>query len=203
MSSFTGAQWSEYLAKTGQLPAHSTCQLASKKCIETFKEDQVSLVAVDLGCGAGRDLSFLVSQGFYVHAVDSNEDVFQIHKPLVEMKKASLCVLEMENFVWLSQKVHLINASASLPFVNPDKFQMLWQKISNNLLPQGYFSGHFFGKNDSWSKKMQMSFHSKTELEIMFEAFEIILFQEEEYDGPSGSEILKHWHRFNIVAKKK
>jgi len=65
--------------------------------------------------------------------------------------------------------------------------------------------GNFFGLNDSWTKiKEQMVFLSKEQVLDLFKgSFEIIQFNEIEKDGKTGLGKIKHWHIYNIIAKKK
>lgn len=68
----------------------------------------------------------------------------------------------------------------------------------------GYFVGNFFGVNDLWHKtKDQMVFMTKEEVINMFEEFEIIVFKEIEKDDKTGLGKMKHWHIYDIIAKKK
>ena len=63
--------------------------------------------------------------------------------------------------------------------------------------------GNFFGINDSWvSIKKDMVFLSKKEVLKLFDRFELIDFQENERDGKTGLGGIKHWHTFDIIAKK-
>ena len=43
----------------------------------------------------------------------------------------------------------------------------------------------------------------KEEVLKLFEDFEIISFNEVERDGKTGLGKIKHWHTFEIIAKKK
>ena len=72
-------------------------------------------------------------------------------------------------------------------------------------LKNGYFVGNFFGLNDSWTKiKKEMTFLSKEQtLDLFKNSFEIIHFNEIEKDGKTGLGIMKHWHIYNVIAKKK
>ena len=58
---------------------------------------------------------------------------------------------------------------------------------------------------DSWVNiKEQMVFLSKEQvLELFKESFEIIEFNEVEKDGKTGLGKMKHWHIYNVIAKKK
>lgn len=65
--------------------------------------------------------------------------------------------------------------------------------------------GNFFGPNDSWAKiKEQMIFLSKEKvLDLFKNSFEVVQFSEIEKDGKTGLGKMKHWHIYNIIAKKK
>ena len=58
--------------------------------------------------------------------------------------------------------------------------------------------------NDSWRPiKEEMVFLSKEQvLELFKNKFDIIEFKEIEKDGKSGLEKIKHWHIYNVIAKK-
>lgn len=72
-------------------------------------------------------------------------------------------------------------------------------------LKSGYFVGNFFGLNDSWTKiKKQMVFLSKEQILNLFkDSFEIIYFNEIEKNEKTGLGKMKHWHIYDIIAKKK
>jgi hypothetical protein len=65
--------------------------------------------------------------------------------------------------------------------------------------------GNFFGLNDSWVNiKEQMVFLSKEQvLELFMSSFEIVHFNEVERDGKTGLGKMKHWHIYNVIARKK
>lgn len=68
----------------------------------------------------------------------------------------------------------------------------------------GYFVGNFFGVKDSWANiKEKMVFLEKEEVLKLFEQFEIIQFEELEKDGRTGLGKMKHWHIYEVIAKKK
>ena len=58
---------------------------------------------------------------------------------------------------------------------------------------------------DSWVNiKEQMVFLSKEQvLELFKNSFDIIEFNEVEKDGKTGLGKMKHWHIYNVIAKKK
>ena len=103
------------------------------------------------------------------------------------------------------EKNNLIVANFSIPFCKKDNFNEFWNKICNSILKDGYFVGNFFGLNDSWIKiKEKMVFLSKEQVLELFEnSFEIIDFNEIEKNGKTGLGKTKHWHIYNVIAKKK
>lgn len=49
-----------------------------------------------------------------------------------------------------------------------------------------------------------MTFLSKEQvLDLFKDYFKIICFNEFEKDGKTGEDKIKHWHIFNVIAKKK
>ena len=67
----------------------------------------------------------------------------------------------------------------------------------------GYFVGNFFGENDSQNEtKPQMTFLTKVQAMELFENFEIIRFKEIEKDDLTRLGNMKHWHIFDVIAKK-
>lgn len=48
-----------------------------------------------------------------------------------------------------------------------------------------------------------MTFLTKEQVLRLLESFEIIKFEEVEKDGKTGLGKIKHWHTFEIIAKKK
>ena len=98
--------------------------------------------------------------------------------------------------------VDLINASFSLPFSSPDAFPALWDKIVAALHPGGRFSGHLFGNHDSWAVNSSMNHHTRKQVELLLEPFEIEMLDEEDKPGKTALGQVKHWHIFNIVARK-
>ena len=51
--------------------------------------------------------------------------------------------------------------------------------------------------------KKDVFFLKREEVENLFEQFDIISFNEIEKDGKTGLGKLKHWHTFEVIAKKK
>lgn len=160
--------------------------------------------AVELGCGAGRDTVYLIRNGWNVLAIDRED---------VETRIVSkLLVEELEQFEFFKQRFeaiklensNLVVANFSLPFCNKNNFKELWAKINHSILKDGYFVGNFLGDKDEWKiAKEKMTFLTKDQVMELFRNFEIVEFKEVEKDGLTGLGKMKHWHIFNVIAKKK
>lgn len=160
--------------------------------------------AVELGCGAGRDTVYLIRNGWNVLAIDRED---------VETRIVSkLLVEELEQFEFFKQRFeaiklensNLVVANFSLPFCNKNDFKKLWAKINHSILKDGYFVGNFLGDKDEWKiAKEKMTFLTKDQVMELFRDFEIVEFKEVEKDGLTGLGKMKHWHIFNVIAKKK
>lgn len=159
--------------------------------------------AIELGCGAGRDTVYLIKNNWYVLAIDRENVKSRIAE--------KLSIEELKQFKFLKQefecieleKNNLVVANFSLPFCNKNNFKELWNKINKSIVNKGYFVGNFFGDNDEWkSTKDEMTFLTKDQTIQLFEDFEIVEFKEVEKDDVTGLGKMKHWHIFNVIAKK-
>ncbi len=160
--------------------------------------------AIELGCGAGNDTVYLIKNNWNVLAID-REDVEKRIKKRLNIEELEKFRFQKQNFEDIElEKSNLIVANYCLPFCNKNNFKELWSKINNSLLKDGYFVGNFFGKNDSWNGvKTEMIFLSREQVINLFDGFDIVRFDEFENDGLTGLEKMKHWHTFNVIAKKK
>ena len=160
--------------------------------------------AIEIGCGAGRDTVYLIKNGWNVLAID-REDTKKIISSRLNEKEKEHFRFEIQNFESIElENNNLIVANYCIPFCDKNIFDEFWQKIIKSILKEGYFVGNFFGVNDEWvSYKKQMIFLEKEQVLKLFEnLFEIIFFEEVEKDGTTGMGKKKHWHLYNVIAKK-
>lgn len=159
--------------------------------------------AIELGCGTGNDTIYLIKKGWNVLSIDREDVETRISKRLnkEELKNFSFQKQEFESIKL--GKSNLIVANNSLSFCQKDKFKELWDKIKKSISNKGYFIGNFFGIKDEWNvENSQMIFLTKEQVLELFTDFEIICFKDIEKDMLIGLGKMKHWHVFNIIAKK-
>jgi SAM-dependent methyltransferase len=158
--------------------------------------------ALDLGCGAGVDAKEMSGQGLSVTAVDVNPEVKKFFK---DSEEISVQISSFQEFDF--QKYDFIFSRSALVFLPPHDFEKVIRKIKKSLNFNGVIAIRLWGINDSAAKrperKGKMTFVSKEQLENMFCDFEIIELTEEEKDGKTALGQPKHWHFFNLIARKR
>ncbi len=205
--------WPSYFDKVAGKPSRETLVAAldaferegvpSAQGSASCDKDQQPPLAIDLGCGEGRDTAELLRRGWRVLAIDGHPDGLRRlrerdleHRDRLEILHAPFEGLDLP-------RATLINASFCLPFCPPDHFANLWQTIVNAIEPGGRFAGQLFGDRDDWASIPDRSHQTRAEAEALLAAdFTIELFQEVEADGKDVLENPKHWHRFDIVATR-
>ncbi|OMH39216.1 hypothetical protein BGP75_05380 [Motiliproteus sp. MSK22-1] len=169
-------------------------------------DDSLEKVAVDCGCGTGRDTLYLLGEGFVVHAFDRNSKALeQLRHSTASAGQTSLISSQQSFEQFEFPRAGLINASACLYFCSPSAFDQFWSRLVKSLLPGGIFSGHLMGANDSWinSKRPPLTWHRESDLAQMFTGFDILHWDEYDGEGETAIGQKKHWHTYRIVARKK
>lgn len=97
--------------------------------------------AIELGCGAGRDTIYLIKNGWNVLAIDKSDVGKRISKRMnsEELKRFRFSKQKFEEVEL--EEVNLIVANFSLSFCDKNKFNELWRKIENSILPCRVFCG--------------------------------------------------------------
>lgn len=158
---------------------------------------------IDLGSGDGTESAFLLANGWHVLAIDNEPAAFKQLNAKIPLETQERLQTQITTFevVELSP-ADLIYAGYSLPFCHPQHFDALWNKIVQNVKPGGRFAGQLFGVNDTWAGSPGMTFLTEEQAWVLFGAFEVEYFDEEDEDGDSNIGP-KHWHIFHIIARKK
>lgn len=162
-------------------------------------------VAVELGSGAGRDALHLLQEGWQVYAFEKEAaGLNMLGKDLPADLRSRFFPME-KSFEEISElpQNDFTYASFSLPFCKPESFTQLWSAVEKSLKPGAYFAGNFFGPSDEWAKHGDLSIHSEADLHTLFKDYEILQWHEKNEMGPTAAGIMKHWHVFTILARRK
>lgn len=194
-----GRDWAAYYDKLRDRPPRRTLVLA----LDNFGTPPDGALAVDLGCGDGRDIVEMLRRGWSVVAVDAEPEALKrlAERNLPGGERITPIVSRMEDAP-LPIGLHLVNSSFAMPLCEPAKFHELWQRICEALPSGGRFSGQWYGRRDSWIGRPGMTFVSREEAQAMLRGLDIELFEEEESDGVTPRGKPKHWHIFHIVVRK-
>ncbi|GAB4386611.1 MAG: class I SAM-dependent methyltransferase [Phycisphaerales bacterium] len=197
--------WPGYFAASAGRPPRETLlgALARFEAEGVPAAGETLPIAVDLGCGEGRDTAELLRRGWRVIAIDGHEEAFRRLRARTDIEHWDRLEMRLGAFEECQiPACHLLNASFSLPFCEPARFAQLWKVLTLAIMPGGRFAGQLFGDRDSWAKLPDRSHQSRDEVERLLKPFEIELLQEEERDGTDCSGAGKHWHVFHIIARK-
>jgi tellurite methyltransferase len=156
--------------------------------------------ALDLGCGAGRDTRYLLTQGFHVTAVDREPGAVAL---LAEFPQENLRVVQssFEDFAY--EIYDLVSAQFALPFNPKASFSEVFARVKQAIKPGGIFTGQFFGIRDEWNTPgTGMTFLTREQVEELLSDMKVIEFTEEDKMGNTAAGVLKHWHVFHVIAQK-
>lgn len=159
--------------------------------------------AIDLGCGDGTETMALLARGWRVLAVD--RELAAIERVLAKLPEQAR--LRLETQVASFEEVVLppadfVYAGLSLPFCPPEHFPAVWARLVAAVRPGGRFAGHLFGERDSWNGAPNLTFHTAVELQQRFAGFTIEALNEVESDRPTALGEPKHWHVYEVVARR-
>jgi tellurite methyltransferase len=206
-------RWNRYYAAAGDDPRETL--LAALERFEAEPPNRERL-AVDLGCGTGRDTKELLRRGWRVLAIDAQEEAIERLREqddvLAAQDRLETLVADFESATLPAND--LVNASFSLPFCPPESFARLWQQVVSSLLPGGRFCGQLFGDRDEWASRpltssdassspLAMTFHTRAEVDELLRDLEIEQLVEIDEDGKTAVGDDKHWHLFHVVARKR
>lgn len=194
--------WDTYAHQTADsITPQRTLMIA----LDYYQKDQKkSGNAVDLGSGTGKDTLYLLKNKWNVLAIDFSAKAIEILEKRSESYSTQLQTevvdfLEME----LPDHIDLINATYSLPFVAPNQFLQVWNNIDEHLRSGGYFVGNFFGTDDDFSEvNNQVTILSEQQIRCLFRHYNIKYFQERKINSNNINGQQKHWHIWDVVAKK-
>jgi SAM-dependent methyltransferase len=200
------AYWARYYEVTAERPAWATV----RRAIELFAAEGAATagdagprLAVDLGCGAGRDARELLASGWRVLAVDREPAAIEAlesataahHRDALETQVADLADVVVP-------PCHLVNASLSLPFLAPDAFWATWDRILGALPVGGRFAAMLFGDRDGSAAEPDMTCLPAPEIRARLAGFEVEHWDDREEDTQTALGEPHHFHLVELVARR-
>ena len=161
-------------------------------------------VALDLGCGAGRDTKYLLEQGFKVTAVDGSPLAAKYLAALPHQERLIFLASSFKDFNFPLDEYDLVNAQYSLPYAERDYFADVFSRMEKSLKKGGVFVGQLFGAKDDWFKSPTSltKFHTEEEARDLFANWDVVAFDPFEYESKLDNGTMKHWHTFHVLARK-
>lgn len=196
-------RWTDYYQAVAGRPPRPTL-LTALALAEAEPGPGRPRLAVDLGCGDGRDTVELLRRGWRVLAIDGEAEAINRlrQRPDIDRSLLETRVQRFEDLT-LPPALDLINASFCLPFCPPGHFPDLWEEITVALRVGGRFCGQLFGRRDSWASYSDLTCHSRDQIEQLFSGFDLEHLEEEDHPGQTALGEAKHWHLFHCVARKR
>lgn len=191
--------WNEYYRMTD---GRDVRPLFAKGMAAVRDGDLAPRRAVEVGFGDGTESAALLRAGWHVTAIDPTPSAAALLREKVppgmedrlDIVTARVDDADLPAFDFLY-------AGYALSFVHPSRFPTVWATIRERMRPGGILAVNVFGIRDTWAGDPEMTFIHREAAAALVEGLEVIGFDEEEQDGPSGLGP-KHWHLFDIVARR-
>ncbi len=159
-------------------------------------------LAVDLGCGTGKDTVELLRRNWRVLAIDFSQAGIDglLARPESSQFKDNLetRVASFADASWTDAS--LVAALLSLPYGPADTFDSVWQAVVSSLKPGGYFVGQLFGP-EHYKGMNHVVRRTRSELEAMLSGLAVLHLEEfshaVEHEGATT-----HYNYFEIIARK-
>jgi len=156
-------------------------------------------VALELGCGVGAGVLWLLERGFEVVAVDRDERALEIVEG--RLPQGARCRLVLADLADYSPPpADVVVAGFSLFFLPRSEFQGFWSRLRTALPPGGLFAGQLLGVDDDWRTR-GYTVHTEDEIRDLFEGFAMLDWEEANRPGKTALGEDKHWHVFHVVAR--
>jgi len=159
-------------------------------------------LAVDLGCGTGKDSAELLRHGWKVLAVDFSQEGIDnlLNRP--EAKKfQNMLETRVAAFGATSWSgATLVAALLSLPYCPAEKFKSTWDTLVSSLVPGGYFVGQLFGTGQ-YPGASHIVRCTREEVLNMLSGFTMLKLEEVDREVVSGDDQTRY-HYFDIIARK-
>ena len=138
-------------------------------------------------------------------AIDESEEAIDelLGQPLLPKERIETRVVSFENLAASGDlpEADFVNAAMSLQQCSRAKFPTFWELVCRKLRVGGFFAGNLMGTHDPWAEHSNV--FTGEEAAHLFAGFEVLAWNEREFEAPTMDDKEKHWHLFDIVARKR
>ena len=197
-------RWESFINQTKDKPANRLLQRASAMIMKDAQPHK-DLHAFDVGCGAGRDMFFLLNSGFDVTAIDRCEQAIDaVSERYTPNDVTALTLLHADMNTLHIPKNHLTNAHHAIPFCSPNNIENVMYALLDAVYSGGYFCATFFGEYDSWKEDKHIATLTELQLKQFFHHHWTVKYFENvtPFEGKTATGKVKTWHILSIIAKK-
>lgn len=196
--------WPDYYAVTVDRPAWDTTTDAADRFAASDGPGASPRLAVDLGCGAGRDTRELLRRGWHVLAVDSEAAAIEaVTAATPEADRERLDVLVADIATLELPACDLVVASVSLQLLPADAYAGVFERITGALRAGGRFAGLLYGDRDEAASDPAYTCPSADAIRTYLADFEIERWDEREEDGHMALGDPHHLHLISVVARRR
>jgi tellurite methyltransferase len=195
--------WPDYYAVTVDRPAWGPTLDAADRFAAEDGPASPPRLAVDLGCGAGRDARELLRRGWRVLAVDREPSAIEAlvaatpdeDRRRLDARVAEVAALELP-------PCDLVVASVSIQYLSPAEYAALFARVTTALGPGGRFAGLLYGDRDESASDPEVTCPSPEAIRGYLAGFEIESWLEREEDGKMALGDPHHIHLIEVVARR-
>jgi SAM-dependent methyltransferase len=194
-------RWRAYHAATDGRPPRPTMLQA----VQAFAREGLGpgLLAVDLGCGIGRDALPLLRAGWRVWALDAEaEALAELERRAAAEGLSGLVTVHGRLGATPLPPCELVNASFSLFACPPERFPGAWAAILGAIRPGGRLAGQLLGPRDSWAAKPDTTVVDRARLGALLAPLALERLEEEESDSLTPFGEAKRWHIWHVNARR-
>lgn len=206
---FDRAKCREYLQGTlGLSPRPALIEAAARF------DNHGSRVALDIGCGPGREVVALLGLGFRVVALDPYAEMIELTKNAVRSEcphpnpKLELHLTTLERFAPClpNAMFDLVHAGFVFPFIAGRDFPEAFGHTVRSMREGALLVAQFFGADDQFIREAragEMTSHDRASLSTLLDGFEILRYEEVNRAGNVGRGVAKWWHVHHVTAMKR